>query len=168
MTFDPLMTAPFEIQLHVGFAAIAIFLGPIALYRQRRDLIHKISGYIWVSGIAGLAITGLFIESEFAIVGRFGPIHLFSFLALWGVIDGVRDARKGDIRSHHATMQSIWYGAMGITGLLTLLPGRTLNRVVFGEPSLWGFALIAVGGVGLGWLWLRSRRSRRGALLRRV
>ena len=45
MSFDPLLTAPFQIQLHVGFAVIAIVLGPIALFRTRRDRIHRITGY---------------------------------------------------------------------------------------------------------------------------
>ena len=165
MSFDPLLTAPFQIQLHVGFAVIAIVLGPIALFRTRRDRIHRITGYTWVLGIAGLSITGLFIESNFPVLGRFGPIHLLSLLALWGITEGVMFARKGDFARHQSTMTSVWYGAIGITGLLTLLPGRTLNRMIFGEPSLWSLPIIALGLAGLGWLWLRTNRPRRRSVI---
>ncbi len=84
-------------------------------------------------------------------IGRFGPIHLLCPYALWGVADGLRWIRKRDIARHRAAMRSVWYGAMGIAGLLTLLPGRLINRMTFGEPSLWGLPLFILGAFGL-WL----------------
>ncbi len=158
MTFEPLLTAPFQVQLHVIFALIAICLGPFALYRTRRDVAHKISGYVWVTAMVGLAVTGLFIRSDFPVVGRFGPIHLLCVFALWGCYEGIRQIRRKEIARHQATMKSLWYGAIGVTGLLTLLPGRTLNRVLFGAPSEAGFLVIAFGSAGLLWLYLSQRK----------
>lgn len=161
MRFDPLFTAPLPIQVHMAFAVIALLLGPVALFRNRRDRLHRITGYIWAIGIAGLALTGLVIKSDFAVIGRFGPIHLFSLLALWGLYEGITQARQGNYRAHQKTMTSLWFAAIGITGLLTLLPGRTLNRTVFGEPSAWSLPVIALGFAGLFWLWLRMTRPGR-------
>ncbi len=160
MSFQPILTAPVQIQVHLVFAVIALCTGPFALYRKRRDRVHKITGYAWVTAMVGLAVTGLFIHSNFPIVGRFGPIHLFSFLTFWGCYHGVMEARRGNIRGHQATMENIWYSAIGVTGLLNLMPGRTLNRALFGEPSLWGLALVALGLLGLVFLWLRTSRPR--------
>ena len=158
MTLDPILNAPVEILIHLVFAAVAIVIGPFALFRTRRDRVHKVLGYIWLSAMTGLAISGLFIHSEFPLIWYFGPIHLFSFLALWGVFDGIRLARQGNIAAHQATMKSLWYGAIGVSVLLTFWPGRTLNRVLFGEPSFAGFAVIAVGLVALLALYLHQRR----------
>lgn len=163
MTLDPIQTAPFETLMHLLFAVPAILLGPFVLFRTTRDRLHKTLGYVWVSAMGGLAITGLFIEGDFAVIGPFGPIHALSILALWGLAHGVYFARKGDVVGHQATMKSVWYGAIGVTGLLTFLPGRTLNRVLFGEPSDKGFVVIAMGLAWLLWLYLdqRKRTARR-------
>lgn len=149
MTFDPLAAAGFAIQIHVAFALVALLLGPVALFRRRRDRIHKIVGYVWIVGLIGLALSGLFIESEIAVFGHFGPIHLLCPYALWGVGSGLYWIRKGDRARHRAAMRSVWFGAVGVAGLFTLMPGRILNRMLFGEPSLLGLALIAGGAVGL-------------------
>lgn len=44
--FEPLFNASLQIQLHVTAALVFILLGPFALYRTRRDRLHKTLGYI--------------------------------------------------------------------------------------------------------------------------
>ena len=157
MTLEPLFSASTEIQVHVAFAVIALLIGPVALFRKRRDRLHKISGYTWVAGITGLSVSGIFIPSEIAVIGQFGPIHLFSLFALWGVGAGMYWVWKGDIARHRAAMRSVWFGTMGLALLLQLLPGRVMNRMIFGEPSELGYLCIAIGGV---WLFFGGRRQR--------
>ena len=154
MTLTPLIMAPLEVQIHLCFALVAVTMGPIALFRVHRDRVHKISGYIWLSAMTGLAGSGLFIKSEIALIGHFGPIHGLSVLALWGVFDGLRQAIRRDIKAHEATMKTLWYGAIGVTGLITFLPGRVMNRMMFGAPSELGYVVIGVGLLCLGWLYL--------------
>ncbi|MFP4450126.1 MAG: DUF2306 domain-containing protein, partial [Rhodosalinus sp.] len=77
MAFDVLTATPLIVQLHLAAALPALLLGPVALYRRRRDRLHKTFGYLWVASILGLAVSGLFIRSEIALLGPFGPIHLF-------------------------------------------------------------------------------------------
>lgn len=163
MTLDPLLTAAPEIRLHVAFALVAMIFGPIAIFRRRRDRVHKVLGYTGVAGMAGLAGTGLMIESDFPLVGSYGPIHLLSLYALWSLAAGVYWAWRRKFGRHEAYMKTLWFTAIGVTGLLTLLPGRVMNRMIFGEAAQEGFTLIAVGAAGLFLLWLWQRKpARRG------
>lgn len=159
MTLNPILSAPFEIQLHIFFAVPALLVGPLALFRKRRDVVHKIAGYVWMISVLGLSITGLFIKSHVAVIGHFGPIHILSVLGIWGVLEGLYHIRIGNIAKHRATLQSVWFGAMGLAGLFTLLPGRVINRMIFGGPSNWGLVMIAIGFVALFYLarWQRSQ-----------
>jgi hypothetical protein len=57
-------------------------------------------------------------------------------------------------------MRGMTLGALGIAGLFTLLPGRTLNAVFFADRPEMGWAALALGlGVlaGLAWRGSRSR-----------
>jgi len=131
------------------FAAVALILGSFALFRARRDSAHKITGYIRIIAIVGLPLSGLFLHSEIAVIAHFGPIHLLSLYALFGVAEGAHHARRGTIPKHRAMMQAVWFGAMGIAGLLTVLRGRIVNSTLFGGPPDHGYLVIAAGFVGL-------------------
>ncbi|SLN38863.1 DUF2306 domain-containing protein [Pseudooctadecabacter jejudonensis] len=159
MSLDPILSSAPIVQLHVLFACLALLSGPIAMFRRKRDRLHKIAGYVGVVGMLGLALTGLGIKSNIAVLAHFGPIHVFSILATWGMAEAIWAIRIGDIARHRRSMQSTWFGALGVAGLFTLLPGRTLNRALFGEPSAAGYVVIAMGLLGLWALW-RMQRDR--------
>ncbi len=158
MTLDPIYTASLAIQLHVAAALPALVIGPVVVFRPNRDRIHKILGYVWIAAMLGLAVSGLFIESDIALVGHFGPIHLLSLFTLWGVVEGLGHAIRRNIPAHRATMQNLWFGAMGLAGLMTLLPGRRMNEVLFSGDEHLGWIAIAVGLMGLILLWRRTPR----------
>lgn len=150
MTLDPLLDAPLVIQAHVLAAIPALMLGPVALWRRRRDGLHRAIGRIWVLSMAALAVTGLLIPSEgLALIGPFGPIHALSFLTLWGLWEGVAHARAGRIAAHRAQMRWMYLGALAVAGAFTFMPGRRLNAVLFQDtphlawPAL-GLVLLAV------------------------
>jgi len=158
MSLDPILNADFIIRLHICFAFLALAFGPVALFRKRRDRLHRLSGYVAIVGMLGLALSGLAIKSDIAIIAHFGPIHLFSVMATWGIAEAMYHIYRGDIAKHRASMMSTWFGALGLAGLFTLLPGRTLNRALFGEPSQLGYIPIAIGLIGLFWLWRNRMR----------
>jgi uncharacterized membrane protein len=94
--------------------------------------------------------------------GPFGPIHRFSVGTLIALMMGVHHAVAGRIQAHQDTMRSLYFWALGIAGLFTLLPGQVMHRVLFGEDSVLGFITIALVALLAGLL------SRSGLRLRKT
>lgn len=158
MTLEPLMTAPIYIQLHAAAAICAVFMGPVAMLRQSRDIWHKVAGRLWILAMAATAVSSFWI-GEAQLIGPFGPIHLLSLLTLWGISQGLWAARTGRIALHRGAMRSTYFWALGVAGLFTLLPGRRMSDVFFGGFETVGFAVSAVL-IGLG-LFFYVRTDRR-------
>lgn len=142
MTLLPFLTAPLPVQAHIVAAFLALILGPFALYRRRRDRTHKVIGYVWVTAMSVLAVGSFLIPSHFTPVG-IGPLHGFAVLTLWSLWAGVRAAIARDINRHQAILRSLYSNGLILAGAFTFLPGRTLNRMLFGEPSQLGWLVIA-------------------------
>lgn len=161
---DPILSASLAIQLHLLAAIPAVLVGPVALWRRRRDRWHRATGYVWVTSMALLAVTGLAIPSVgFALVGPFGlgpfglgpfgPIHLLCFATFWGIAKGVAHARSGRTAAHRATMRGMYFGALALAGLFTLVPGRRLNDVLFTDQPALGWLAIVAGAGLVAMLW---------------
>lgn len=158
MTLDPILTASLPIQIHAFAALLAIASGAVALLRRSRDRLHKTAGYIWVTTMAVVALSTAFIT---AAVGPtlfgYGLIHLFSVVVIVSLFRGVRAARARQIEKHMQIMRSLYVQALGITGLITLVPGRRMNAVLFGDASHLAWLAIALGGAVILWVSLRGR-----------
>lgn len=161
MTLTPFLEASLTLQLHMIAAVPAILVGPFVLFRRKVDRRHKVLGYIWLMSMVALAVMGLFIPSEMAILGYFGPLHAFSILTLYSVVMGIRYARMGNIAAHRATLRGLWFGGIGGAGLMQFLPGRTVHQMVFGTVTDAGYIVIAVGACGLAWLIFAGAPRRR-------
>jgi uncharacterized membrane protein len=165
--FDPAPLAglPPAIALHLGGAMAALLIGPISIYRQRRDRLHRIAGYAWVLAMAGTAVSSFLIDAfVLPIAGGFGAIHLLSVWVLLNLLHGVCDARAGRIAAHRARMHGLYWQGLGLAGVLTILPGRTLNEVLLPDRPDAGVWIAALGvaalvaGPSLA-RWLRRRPS---------
>ena len=143
MTLTPFLTAPMDIQVHIIAACIGLILGPVVLYRRRRDVLHKALGYIWIGAMAVLAFGSFFIPSHFTAIGV-GPLHGFAVLTLWSLWAGMCAAIQRDFAKHQAILRSLYSNGLIIAGAFAFLPGRTINRAVFGEPSQLGWVVIAL------------------------
>lgn len=153
MTLDPFLHAPFIIQLHTLCAILALGVGPFALFRRRRDRLHRWLGRVWVAAMVLTALTAGFIFT-IRLIGPFSPIHVLVPLTLAGLWHGVSLARQGRIVEHGRQMRQLYFGAIGIAGLFTLLPGRLMSRILAPEAPWLGFALAALllgWGVWRGW-----------------
>lgn len=151
---------PPAIALHLVAALLALGLGPVAIYRRRRDRLHKVAGYAWVSSMAVLAGGSFWIEAGILpLLAGFGPIHLLSVFVLVVLARGVAAARRGDIRRHRAEMHSLYWTGLWVAGLFTLLPGRILNRLVFADVPEAGYVAILTLGAGVVWVILRDWRG---------
>jgi uncharacterized membrane protein len=167
MSLDPILSAPLAVQIHAFAAIAAMLLGAIVLFRPKGTAVHKLMGRVWVGLMLVVATSAIFIN-EIRLIGPFSPIHIFVVLTYYGIGEGVREIRRGNIEAHQATMKSVYLGALLLTGAFTLLPGRRMHDVLFGVDSGWMPSLIAIplalALTAVLWVRLMPRRRRKPAL----
>jgi uncharacterized membrane protein len=134
MDLAPLLNASPVIQIHAVAAMLALLIGAAVLFRRKGDRPHKAMGRVWVALMGIVALSSFFIWT-IRLWGLFSPIHLLSIFTLVMLWRGVGFARRRNIRLHRLTMQVTYVAALIITGLFTLLPGRIMNKVVFGPEG---------------------------------
>lgn len=162
MTFAPILDAPAHIHVHVIAATLALGLGPVALYRRRRDTVHRVVGAAWVFAMVVTALSAFTIHS-FGLIGPFSPIHLLAVLALWALWQGMTHVRARRFAAHGAVMRSLYWNGLCLAGLFTFLPGRLVNRALFSNEPRFGLIVIALGAATLLVIALREHLPRRRA-----
>ena len=126
------------IAIHMTAALAAVLLGPVALWarqgRVQRSRLHRAAGYAWVTLMLATALSALFIRDylQFNLAG-YTWIHLFVPLVLWGLYKAFRALLQGDIALHRKHMRGLYFGGCVGAGLFTLLPGRYLGQLVWGQ-----------------------------------
>lgn len=134
LSFDPYVLAPHIIQFHAANAMVGLLLGPIALYRRRRDRAHKIIGYIWMLAMCNTAVSSFWITEVKA--GQFSAIHVFSIAAIMTIIYALWAVAKGRIDGHKKALRKLYFGVL-LALTFTFLPGRRTFAMFFGEGSIW-------------------------------
>ena len=130
------------IAVHMSLALSAVAIGPWVLWTRMsaitRHPLHRALGYAWVTCILGAALTGLFIR-DFRLPNLWGytPIHLLIPLTCWSLYRTFRFLAAGNIIGHRKTMQQLYFWACIVTGIFTLLPGRFLGQLVWGQWLSW-------------------------------
>jgi uncharacterized membrane protein len=79
-----------------------------------------------------IAISGFWIQ-EIRLIGPFSPIHLLSILVLVTVPLAVWHAHSHKVAAHRSAMIKLYVFALIGAGIFTLLPGRIMHAVVFGQ-----------------------------------
>lgn len=146
MTLQPLLSAPLAVQIHVFTVVPAALIGAFLLAGRKGTRLHRLAGRVWIALMAGTSISTFFIH-ELDLFFGFSPIHVLSAATLFGCYGAVRMARAGRIDRHRAIVKSLYFGAIGIAGLFALLPGRIMNRVVFGPDAATMLALILLAAL---------------------
>jgi uncharacterized membrane protein len=132
MTLLPLLHASPAIQVH-AFAAMGAFaLGVVQLAAPKGTLPHRAIGWIWVLLMLIVSVSGLFIH-ELRIWGPWSPIHLLVIFTLLTLPLAVWRAHEHDVAQHRRAMLGLFFGALVIAGLFTLVPGRLMHAVIFGS-----------------------------------
>ena len=132
MSLAPLLNAVPQIPIH-AFAAMAAFvLGIVQFAAPKGTLPHRTVGWIWVALMATVAVSSFWIH-QIRLVGPWSPIHLLSIFVLVTLPLAVWRARRHDVADHRRIMILLFTGALVIAGLFTLLPGRIMHAVVFGQ-----------------------------------
>ena len=138
MSLEPLLNAPWVIQVH-AFAAIAAFLlGAVQLSAPKGTLPHRTLGAVWVLIMSAVVISSIFIRPslypELPFLKWFGPIHAFTVLTGVGIVVGVSRILKGgpNLKRHSGPFIGMFLGGLVVAGALAFLPGRIMNEVMFG------------------------------------
>ena len=132
MSLEPLLAAPLSTQVH-AFAAMAAFaLGAVQLAAPKGTLPHRTVGWLWVALMVTVASTSFWIH-YLRVWGQWSPIHLLSIFTLIMLPIAVWRARRHRVADHRRIMTMTFVGALVIAGLFTLLPGRIMHAVVFGQ-----------------------------------
>ena len=159
MTLAPLLDAPAVILLHVAAALLSVVLGPVAIFRRSRDIVHRLAGRVWVASMAVTAGSSFWI-SEDPMIGPFSIIHVLSVVTLAGLVSAVRAIRAGDVAKHGATMRALYAQALMLAGAFTFFPGRRMSRAFFPDMPWLGLAIMLAGAAVAVWLlWREGRRN---------
>ncbi len=128
MRISPLLTAPPAIQVHVAAALSAVAIGAFLLRLRGGGELHRRLGWTWVAVMLVVAFSSFAIISS----GHFSWIHGLSVLTIGAALTGAALARSHRVANHRRMMMNLYWLALVVTGLFTLLPGRVMNAVVFG------------------------------------
>jgi uncharacterized membrane protein len=132
MSLAPLLDAAPAIPVHAFAAMTAFVLGLVQFAAPKGTLPHRTVGWIWVGLMASVAISSFWIH-QLRVVGPWSPIHLLSIFTLVMLPLGVWRAHAHRVVDHRRIMISMFAGALVVAGLFTLMPGRIMHTVVFGN-----------------------------------
>ncbi len=138
MSLDPLLTAPWVIQVHAFGAMAAFFLGIVQFAAPKGTVPHKTMGTVWIVLMATIATSSIFIRPALypglPLLQWFSPIHLFTVLTFYSVSQGTYLLLKGGptLKRHKGPFVGIFIGGLLIAGGFAFLPGRIMHAVAFG------------------------------------
>ncbi|WP_217574655.1 DUF2306 domain-containing protein [Mesorhizobium sp. GbtcB19] len=132
MSLGPLLSAPPPIPWHAFAALAALAVGGAQLALPKGTMRHRALGYAWVALMLVIAISSFWIQ-QIRLVGPFSPIHLLSILVLVTVPLAAWYAHTHKVAAHRGAMIKLYLFALIGAGIFTLLPGRIMHAVVFGQ-----------------------------------
>jgi len=109
----------------------AFVLGTVQLAAPKGTLPHRTLGWIWVSLMLAVSVSAFFIH-ELRTWGPWSPIHLLAIFTLGMLPIAVWRAHRHEVERHRRAMTGLFFGALIIAGLFTVLPHRIMHAVIFG------------------------------------
>lgn len=143
MDWSPLITT------HVIAALYVLVLGPINIFRRRRDRTHRFIGYTWVAAMYFVCISSFWIVTD----GRFSWLHGLSAFTLITVTLGLVSAIRRNIVAHRANMIGSYIGIAVAFIFASTAPGRAIPRLLADDPAtavvVTALVLLTAGGLYL-------------------
>lgn len=125
-----LMAQPLVIKIHLLAALAAIALGAVMMLSRKGKRFHRVAGWVWVSLMALVAGSSLFITGLNG--DRWSFIHLLSGWTLLVLPLAVIAARRHQVKRHRGTMMGLFYGGLLVAGALAFIPGRLMWNMLLG------------------------------------
>lgn len=130
MNLEPLLSAPWHVQLHAFSAICALGLGLVQFTAPKGTIPHRTLGYVWVALMVTAAVTAIFIREIND--GSFSWIHILIPVTLFGVVELSIRARRGLTAKHRVSAFGLFFAALLLPGAFSFLPGRLMFQVVAG------------------------------------
>ncbi len=127
MNLEPLYNANPIMHAHILLAVLSMILGAMQLCRKKGTKGHKFWGWLWVTLMAGVAITALLLPAR-----ETHTIQLTKLLVVWlaiGLPLSIVAIKAGKILLHRAFMIGLYAGGLAIAAAFTFTPGRLLYKV---------------------------------------
>jgi uncharacterized membrane protein len=130
----PLAQASLAIRIHVASIVAAALVGFVLMLRIKGTWLHRNLGYAYMAAMFGTGLITLTIpRPQFGPhIGPFGPLHIFSLIALTAVPAALWFARQGKWMIHGRIMGGLFVGGIGIAGIGAFTPGRIMYQIFFG------------------------------------
>ena len=125
-SFSPIILA------HTLVAFAAVGLGAAMFLARKGTFLHRVAGRSWAALMLAVAVTSFWIKSS----GSFSWIHILSVTVIVLLAILIYFAVSRQIGAHRRLAIGLYIGALGITGMFTLLPYRLLGRMVWGGLGL--------------------------------
>ncbi|MDX8504395.1 DUF2306 domain-containing protein [Mesorhizobium captivum] len=132
MSLGPLLSAPPPIPWHAFAAFAALAIGGAQLAMPKGTPRHRVLGYVWAGLMLVVAISSFWIQ-QIRLIGPFSPIHILSILVVVSAPLAVWYAHTHKVAAHRSAMIKLYLFAPIGAGIFTLLPGRVMHAVVFGQ-----------------------------------
>jgi uncharacterized membrane protein len=131
MSLAPRLDAPLAIQLHAFAAMTAVALGVVQLSAPKGTLPHRTIGWIWVVLMTVVSLSSFWIH-QLRLWGEWSPIHLIAIFTLVTLPLAVWAAHRHAVERHRRAMTGLFFGALVIAGIFTVVPGRIMHAVLLG------------------------------------
>ena len=131
MDFQPLFGSDHPIAIHAFAAMLAIGPGGAQFVLPKETSLHQCLGYVWVTLMASVAITGLVIH-EIHMIGAFSPIHLLLLLVLVTLVWAVRAAKNALVSRQRTAMIMLYIFGLLLAEAFSFSPGRVIHAAFTG------------------------------------
>lgn len=143
------------IAVHACAALFVLLVGPVNIFRPRRDLGHRVLGYSWLIAMYATCVSSFF----FGLEDGFTWLHGLSVFTFCSVSAGVVFIRLGNVRAHQANMVGSYAGTLVAFVFAALVPDRLIATTLTGDNP-WPLiaAVTTVAAIAAVWVVVVVRR----------
>ncbi|WHS27089.1 DUF2306 domain-containing protein [Auritidibacter ignavus] len=123
-------TIPLAVIVHASAAFLVLIIGPVNIFRPRRDAVHRVLGRTWV-GLMYLTCGSSFF---FGLEDGFTFLHGLSVFTTVSVTLGVWMIVRGSRRGHIGNMVGSYIGTLIAFGFAAFVPTRLIWTTAVTSP----------------------------------